>query len=118
LAVTGLLLVNRGRPELGAHDRTGPERFAEEGDEAQSREELASAFAVTQRFVLQQLDVGRIRNVAWVEKHHEGHRGWYKFNGRIAVKDTDDNVYELRYEVVVSLDARGAWVLEDIRVSP
>ena len=115
--VVGVVVITRSRAGL---DSLGSEELGQglgrSGHFKSEQEELGSALAMAQRYVLRQLNPSRVRNVAWIETHHEGHRGWYKFDGYLQVEDTDGKAHRLSYTVVLHLDVGGQWVLEDVEV--
>lgn len=87
-----------------------------EPDLPSGEEDRPAAFAAAKSYVLGQLNAAAIRRLVWLEVHHEGHYGYYRFDGRIAVEDIEKRVRRMPFEVAVSRREDGSWKLEQVRI--
>ncbi|NIA15193.1 MAG: hypothetical protein GWP08_14065 [Nitrospiraceae bacterium] len=102
-------------PTGASLEEMGRIRNTREADELRER---SSAFNAVQRFVFQVIDDGGILDVAWLNTQHEGHRGYYKYTGIVAIADEEENVTRYKYLVVVELMPERGWKMLQREVSP
>ncbi|MCP4643151.1 MAG: hypothetical protein GY851_22075 [bacterium] len=108
--LVGLMRSGGGLPPEGP-EPDGMDTFTR--DEAR---ELEDAYEAAQRYVLGELRGGRVREVDWGPRMHEGHLGWYRFEGPLDVTGRDGKVHPFRYDCAVSLTPQQDWKLEQIAV--
>ncbi len=82
-------------------------------------EELTQAWAAAHRFVAHELDSTGLIAFRWPRRqHHEGHYGWYFFEGLVEFEDLADIRRQFNYGAVVVYDGKAKeWKLEKLDLS-
>ena len=81
-----------------------------------SDEERVDAFAAVQDYVLQQLGAVGTEEVAWNDTRHEGHHGYYVFEGVLGIGLAGGGEHAFTYTATVTGSVRDGWELEQIEV--
>lgn len=103
---------------LGTPQDFDPAPYQEEATPKTELEmsELASAFQAVQQAVLDRLGPQYLKEVKWLERRHQGHWGWYSYEGRLGVVGRRGQERSFEYVVVVQLSPDGEWEVLSITV--
>jgi hypothetical protein len=66
--------------------------------------------------VLLRLGSQNLKEVEWLERRHEGHLGWYSYEGNVKITDWQGQERVSEYLVVVELNADDGWDVSSISV--
>ena len=103
-------LVYREAPVLS--DAQTPAQATRPGEE-----DRGEAFGAAQLHLLDRLNAERVVDVAWRDTRHQGHYGYYTFEGTMAAQATDGAVHPITYVIAVFRDDDGAWAVDRIELA-
>ena len=68
-------------------------------EQQQEQGEFSRAYAATQAFVLQQVNLAGIQQLNWRNTRHEGHNGYYRIEGIVEFTYEEGETYSMFYHV-------------------
>lgn len=90
------------------------EKEAPEVDREQTERDFA--FKEVQRAIVYRLGPESLQEIEWLDRRHEGHRGWYFYEGRLRVMDWKERERIFEYTVTLELNPDDEWKILSIAV--
>ena len=89
-----------------------------EPGQTEALRELAAGWEAVRPMVLHRLEMPGVTGIDWGERYHEGHHGWYRFEGALRVLDAAGQPHGFHFKAEVHKEGADTWVLERMELEP
>lgn len=85
-----------------------------DGGKADDSRDLADAYRAVKRAVVEKMGPEYIRDLNWLEQHHEGQDGWYSIDGRVETSNKEGARMTFSFSAIAELDEDGNWNVSSV----
>ncbi len=116
LALLILIMLGTGRSRLGSPSADYLLDELHQDAPMDETRQQATAYAAAKRYVLTQLDTRQVDDIDWREHVVSKGENSYRFEGKLRVKDKNDETHQLGYVVSVRSGPSGIWELANVQI--